>query len=173
MLRWTLPAAVLLLAACGAEERSPPPTSPPEHALAQEQRELAARYGIPSSFVNDLGMRFDLGQLYFKAGRLSEAIQEFQKAQNNPHRRLQAMLRLGQCFSRRGMHDLAARTLQNAIREKIVFDDEKKELIYELGCVLEHMKKREEAIEQFKLIYETDIGYKDVAAKVDAYYAGQ
>ena len=34
------------------------------------------------------------------------------------------------------------------------------------------MGKKEEAIEQFKLIYETDIGYKDVAAKVDAYYSG-
>ena len=27
-------------------------------------------------------------------------------------------------------------------------------------------------IEQFKLIYELDISYKDVAAKVDAFYAG-
>ena len=35
------------------------------------------------------------------------------------------------------------------------------------------MDKKEEAIEQFKLIYEVDIGYKDVAAKVDKYYSGQ
>ena len=80
---------------------------------------------------------------------------------------------LGQCFARRGMNDLAARSLQNAIKEKLNFDEEKKELIYALGCVLEKAGKKEEAIEQFKLIYETDIGYKDVAAKVDAFYAGQ
>jgi hypothetical protein len=70
------------------------------------------------------------------------------------------------------MNDLAARTLQNAIKEKVIFDEEKKDLIYSLGCVLEKMGKKEEAIDQFKLIYETDIGYKDVAAKVDAYYSG-
>jgi hypothetical protein len=35
------------------------------------------------------------------------------------------------------------------------------------------MGKKEEAIEQFKLIYEMDIGYKDVATKVDSYYASQ
>ena len=35
------------------------------------------------------------------------------------------------------------------------------------------MGKKEEAVEQFKLIYETDIGYRDVAAKVDAYYSSQ
>ena len=28
-------------------------------------------------------------------------------------------------------------------------------------------------LEQFKLIYESDIGYKDVAAKVDAYYSSK
>lgn len=124
-------------------------------------------------YPNDLQLRFELGQLHFEAGRVSEAIQEFQKAQNNPHKRIQALYYLGQCFARRGMSDLAARTFQNAIKEKLVFDDEKKELIYALGCAYEKMGKGEEAIEQFKLIYEVDIGYRDIAAKVDAYYAAQ
>ena len=35
------------------------------------------------------------------------------------------------------------------------------------------MGKAEQAIEQFKQIYEVDIGYKDVARKVDQYYAGK
>ena len=35
------------------------------------------------------------------------------------------------------------------------------------------MGKKEDAIEQFKTIYEIDIGYRDVASKVDAYYASQ
>jgi tetratricopeptide (TPR) repeat protein len=124
-------------------------------------------------YPTDLQIRFELGQLYFEAGKISEAIQEFQKAQANPNRRLAAMSCLGQCFAKRGMNDLAARTIQNALKEKQVFDEEKKDLIYLLGCVLENMGKKEEAIEQFKLIYEVDIGFKDVAAKVDAYYAGK
>ncbi|MBI4326916.1 MAG: tetratricopeptide repeat protein [Chloroflexi bacterium] len=124
-------------------------------------------------YPNDLQARFELGQVYFEAGKISEAIQEFQKAQSNPHRRVQAMSYLGQCFSRRGMNDLAARTLQNALKEKLVFDEEKKDLIYLLGSVLEKMGQTEEAIEQFKQIYEVDIGYRDVAGKVDAYYASK
>ncbi len=122
-------------------------------------------------YPNDLLIRFELGELYFKAGKITEAIQEFQKAQANPNKRLQAMGYLGQCFARRGMNDLAARTFQNAIKEKGPFDEEKKDLIYQLGCTFEKMGKREEAIEQFKIIYESDIGYKDVAAKVDSYYS--
>jgi tetratricopeptide (TPR) repeat protein len=124
-------------------------------------------------FPTDLAIRFEMGVLHFLAGKIGEAIQEFQKAQGNPHKRLAAMGYLAQCYAKRKMYDLAARTLQNAIKEKPVFDDEKKELTYNLGCVLESMGKKEEAIEQFKLIYELDISYKDVAAKVDAFYAGQ
>jgi tetratricopeptide (TPR) repeat protein len=124
-------------------------------------------------YPTDLAIRFEMGQLYFQTGKITEAIQEFQKAQSNPHKRLTAMGFLAQCYAKRKMFDLAARTLQNAIKEKAVFDDEKKELVYNLGCVLESMGKKEEAIEQLKLIYEMDIGYKDVAAKVDAFYAGQ
>jgi tetratricopeptide (TPR) repeat protein len=124
-------------------------------------------------FPTDLQIRFEMGQLYFQAGKISEAIGEFQKAQNNPHRRVAAMNFLAQCFAKRKMNDLAARTLQNALKEKPVLDDEKKDLIYNLGCVFEAMDKKEEAIEQFKVIYEVDIGYKDVAGKIDRYYSGK
>ena len=79
---------------------------------------------------------------------------------------------LAQCFAKRRMYDLATRTLQNALKEKLVFDDEKKDLLYNLACVLESMGKKEEAIKQLELIYEIDGGYRDVAAKVDAFYSG-
>jgi tetratricopeptide (TPR) repeat protein len=122
-------------------------------------------------YPNDLQYRFELGVLYFNASRLSEAIQEFQKAQNNPNKKVQSLYYLGQSFARRNMNDLALRTLQNALREKEVFDHEKKEILYAVGTVLDNIDKTEEAIEYFKQIYEVDIGFKDVAQKVDAYYA--
>jgi tetratricopeptide (TPR) repeat protein len=124
-------------------------------------------------YPTDLVIRFEMGVLYFQSGKIGEAIQEFQKAQNNPNKRLAALSYLAQCFAKRKMFDLAARTLQNAIKEKAAFDEEKKDLIYNLGSVLEAMGKKDEAIEQFKQIYENDAGYKDVSAKVEAYYSGQ
>ncbi len=124
-------------------------------------------------YPTDLQIKFDLGQLYYAAGKFNEAMAEFQKAQSNPQRRLQAMAYFGQCLAAKGMNDMAAKKIQEALKEKPAFDDEKKELLYMLGCVLEKMGKKEEAIEPFKQIYENDIGYKDVAAKVDAYYSGQ
>lgn len=121
----------------------------------------------------DLSIRYELGDLYLQAGRLGEAIAELQKAQNNPNRRIGAMNLLAQAFARRGMNDLAARKLQEALKEKVIFDDEAKELRYQLGVVLEKMGRHAEAIEEFKAIYEQDVSYRDVMARVDAHYAAQ
>lgn len=124
-----------------------------------------------SQYPTDLQIKFELGELFFKAGKLTEAIQEFQKAQANPHRKLQCISYLGRCFAKRGMNDLAAKKFQEVLKDKVEFDEEKKDWVYQLGCVLEAMGKRADAIEQFKQIYEADIGYRDVAARVDAYYS--
>jgi tetratricopeptide (TPR) repeat protein len=152
------------------------PDYPQQLAQLQAQKQefqLAECRARVEKYPTDLQIRFELGVLCFQMGKISEAIQEFQKSQNNPQRRLPSMSYLAQCFAKRNMNDMAARKLQEALKEKPVFDDEKKELIYILGCVLEKMGKKEDAIEQFKVIYEADIGYKDVAAKVDAYYSSQ
>jgi len=124
-------------------------------------------------YPTDLTIRFEMGALYFQAGKIGEAIKEFQKAKDNPHKRIAAMGYLAQCFAKRKMFDLAAENLQDAIKEKQVFDEEKKDLIYQLGCVLESMDKKAEAIDQFKIIYKADASYRDVEAKVEAFYEGQ
>ena len=124
-------------------------------------------------FPTDLAIRYEMGILYFEAGKINEAVQEFQKAQNNPNKRPLAMNYLAQCYARKKMYDLAVRTLQSAIAEKPVFDDQKKDMIYNLGAILETMDKKEEAIKQFELIYAVDSGYRDVGPKVDKYYSGQ
>jgi tetratricopeptide (TPR) repeat protein len=122
-------------------------------------------------YPTDLQIRFELGQLYFESGKITEAQQEFQKAQANPHRKIQAMTYLSKCFAARGMNDLAAKRLQEALKEKPAFDEEKKDLVHTLGVILEKMGKKEEAMEQFKAIYEIDSGYRDVGKRVEDYYA--
>jgi tetratricopeptide (TPR) repeat protein len=124
-------------------------------------------------FPTDLQIRFELGQLYFESGKISEAIAEFQKAQSNPNRKTKAMGYLGQCYARRNMNDLAVRTLESALKEKLVWDVEKKELTYNLGSIFEKMGKREDAKAQFEQLYGVDSSYKDVSKKMDDYYGGQ
>ncbi len=149
----------------------------PDHAAQVEQLKAAKlEFQVTECqkrverYPTDLAIRYEMGALYYQIGKFSEAITEFQKAQQNPHKRLAAMGYLAKCYGKKKMFDFAARTLQNAIKEKLIFDDEKKEMTYDLGTVFENMGKKDDAIEQFKLIYEVDSGYKDVAAKVEASY---
>jgi len=39
-----------------------------------------------------------------------------------------------------------------------------------LGCCFEAMGKKEEAIEEFKIVYSADISFRDVADKINAFY---
>jgi tetratricopeptide (TPR) repeat protein len=121
----------------------------------------------------DFAVRYEMGVLYFNAGKISEAIAEFQKSKNNLNKKIASMNYLGQCFAKRKMYPLAATTFQDAIKEKQVFDEEKKELVYNLGIVFEAMEKQKESIEQFEQIYAIDSSYKDVAARVDKFYGSQ
>lgn len=148
----------------------------PARARIEAERDafrLAELQKLVERYPTDLHLRYDLGAACLAAGKVTEAIRELQRAQNNPNRRVPAMGLLGEAFARRGMLDLAVRTLENALKEKAVFDEEKKALLYRLGRVYEQQGRADQAVEQFKLIYEADIGYRDVADKVDAYYAAK
>ena len=124
-------------------------------------------------YPTDKAIRFELGLLYFNQGRIIEAQPEFQQAENNPQRRVQAMLYSARCMTARNMNDMAARKLQNALKEKQGFDDERKELLYTLGIVLEKMGKAEDSIKQFMDIYEVDMKFRDVEERVNRHYSGQ
>jgi tetratricopeptide (TPR) repeat protein len=51
-----------------------------------------------------------------------------------------------------------------------IMDERKKDAIYQLGCCFEAMGKKEEAIEEFKIVYSADISFRDVADKINAFY---
>jgi tetratricopeptide (TPR) repeat protein len=143
-------------------------------AALEKQRqdfEVAEARKLVEKHPNDLALRHELGVLLFEAGRTSDAIREFQKSQLNPHKKITSLYYLGRCFARQKMYDFAIQSLQSAVAEKPVMDAEKKELIYTLGSVLEQSGRASDAIEQYKQIYAVDIDYKDVAPKVDAFYA--
>jgi tetratricopeptide (TPR) repeat protein len=123
-------------------------------------------------YPTDLLIQFELGQLYFEGGKITEAMQAFQKSERNPNKRIQSITFLAKCMEKRNMFDMAARRLTEVVKEKLTFDEEKKDLVYTLGCIYQKMNKKDESIEQFKLIFEVDMGYKDVAKRVEDHYAG-
>jgi tetratricopeptide (TPR) repeat protein len=118
----------------------------------------------------DLMARFELGAILVNLGKYREATSELQKARQNPAVRLKAMNLLGQCYSERGMLDLAAETLELASSELSLMDGAKKEIIYSLGLVYEKMGDTEKSIQCMKQIYSVDSEYRDVEQRVEGSY---
>jgi Flp pilus assembly protein TadD len=72
----------------------------------------------------DLQRRFELGVALFRRRRYVEAIVELQKAQGDPHRRIEAMRLLADCYEARRLFDLAERVRKNIARESGEDSDE-------------------------------------------------
>ena len=119
----------------------------------------------------DLLLRFELGEAFIKAGQFTDAIPELQRSKQNPNIRLKAMFLLGQCYVQKSMLDLAVKQFRDAAGETSTMDATKKDIVYNLGIVLEKLGKKDEYLECMKQIYEVDYGYRDVAARVESSYS--
>jgi tetratricopeptide (TPR) repeat protein len=115
----------------------------------------------------DMALRFALGEEFLKAGRLDEAVAEFQKAVKDPRKRIEALGLLGECFLQKGLYDLAARQLEKALEESPGLNSERgKAVVYNLGVLREKQGNLNAAKEQFLKIYEVDVSFRDVAERV-------
>ena len=122
-------------------------------------------------YPNDFPARQTLGELLLAAGQVDAALAQFQQAQKGPQVRVAALIGLGRGFKAKRLHDLAVTQLTLAKAELGALDETKKNVLYELGSCLELMGRREEAMAEFKAIYSEDIGFRDVADKINAHYA--
>jgi len=122
-------------------------------------------------YPNDLPLRFEFGKLLYENGQYNEAVQQFQLAQRYPKTHTQALYYLGMCFMQKTQFDLAKEQLEKAAEELTEMNDLKKEIFYQLGSLLEKTGDFTQAANRYyKEIYQTDIGFRDVAAKIEQAY---
>ncbi|HEY8932372.1 MAG TPA: tetratricopeptide repeat protein [Rariglobus sp.] len=145
-------------------------------SLAKAKHDFAAMQLVEAKdyaerYPNDYAARFTLANLYFEAGDYQNAIANYQQAQKNPKVRISAITGMGKALKARKMFDLAVAQFQTAKAELPGMDDLKKDVIYELASCYESMGKKTEAIAEYKIIYSEDIGFRDVADKINAFYS--
>ncbi len=122
-------------------------------------------------YPNDLRVRYEYGVALYQGDRINDAIQQFQASQRSPKHRTRSLYYLALCFKTKQQYDMAAQSLTAAASEIPVLDGTKKDILYELGTLHELMGKPQEAVGYFKEIYQVDIGYRDVAEKVEKLYS--
>lgn len=121
-------------------------------------------------FPNDPSYRFDFGQALFNRGEYTKALAELQQSQRNPRFKAIAGRLMGQCFFERGQLDMAIDQFNTVLEELKVMNDDKKETLYNLGLALEAQEKGEEAMEVYKQIFQADVAFRDIDARINAFY---
>ncbi len=123
-----------------------------------------------SRYPNDLTLRYQYGVTLYEHGNLNEAIREFQLAQKNPKNRVKSFYYLAMCFRDKAQYDMAIEQLEKAVESLGGMDEMKKDIIYQLGQISETMGVHDKAAAYYKEIYQVDIGYRDIAEKVEQVY---
>ncbi len=121
-------------------------------------------------YPNDLQIKYEYGVLLFERGQINEAIQQFQRSQQNPQRRLRSFYYLALCFKQKQQLDIAAEQLEKAAAELNLMDETKKDVVYELASIYEAMGQIPKAAALYKDIYAVDFGFRDVATKIERIY---
>ncbi|MFO8026129.1 MAG: tetratricopeptide repeat protein [Opitutales bacterium] len=136
-----------------------------ERAFRREQAEnLVKRY------PNEFSYRYELGELLFEDGEIDKAIENLQLALRSPKVRVNSLILLGKAYLKKGFHDMAAEQLQVAKSEIPGVNEQKKDVLYQLGQAYEQQGDMEKAIVEYKTLYGADISYRDVAQKIDEFY---
>lgn len=117
----------------------------------------------------DLMERFRLGNWLLTAGRVDEALAEFQQTVKDPHRKVDSLLLQARCFERKNITKLASKKLEEAVKEFPTLASPKaKAVYYDYADLLERMGDADAAREIFERIVEEDAAYKDVLERLSA-----
>lgn len=141
-----------------------------DEAFALEEEKEQFRFDDLSrrveAYPNDLGLRYELGVMYYQYEYYDEAISQFQLAQKSPKHRLEALYYLACCFKSKGQPDMAVMQLEAANSQLQVMDDLKKHVIYTLGQIAEEAGDNEKAFNYYKDVYAADIGFEDIGERM-------
>ncbi len=132
----------------------------------QQQLILEDTEARVKDFPSYLPLRYELGSVYLQRVMLDQAIGEFQLSVRDPKYALMSLNSLGLCFHKKGLYDLAINQFRKADNQITEWNDLKKEIIYNLGIVYEAMGNREKGLTEYKRIFEHDINFRDISAKI-------
>jgi tetratricopeptide (TPR) repeat protein len=119
-------------------------------------------------YPNNLAYKYELGLRYQVIGQYSEAIAEFQGAQNDPRRKGLCLLGLGECFQHIKKYNLAMDHFEKALAEIPDRDaDARKRTLYRAGRLAAALGHYDVAERHLATLAGMDFSYRDVSALLD------
>jgi tetratricopeptide (TPR) repeat protein len=116
----------------------------------------------------DYELKCRYGDFLMQGERFDEAIEQFQKAVKDPKFKVSAQNNMGKCFQRKRVYAVAVAQYQEALKGIMDPDsDLAKDIRYNLATACEEKGDDQGALEHYQQIMATDIGFRDVSARVD------
>ena len=119
------------------------------------------------SGAHDAAEYLGLAKTYIEMGMVEEAISALRASARAPNHRFEAASLLGRLYLKQGDIPHAIEWLERAAEAPAPGETESRELLYELGSILESAEETSRALAVF-LELQADAGeYRDVAARVE------
>jgi tetratricopeptide (TPR) repeat protein len=141
---------------------APPPPATLEDAFKDFRSEVSKQTGTHAA-----GEQMTLARTYLEMGMADEAIAALTEASRNPTFRFEAASLLGRLYQKRDNLERAAEWLERAAEAPAPTANEGRELLYDLGAVLETVGETARALAVLMEL-QADAGeYRDVAARIE------
>jgi len=143
--------------------------------IFEEFRMEAEGESAPST--EDYETHYNMATAYKEMDLLDDAIREFQTAAgltgsaDGTPRYFQCCNMLGHCFVKKGMPRAAVLWFKKGLDAPGRTPEEYKALQYELGSAFEEMGDVQRAVAAFTEVYGVDVGYRDIADKLESLQA--
>jgi tetratricopeptide (TPR) repeat protein len=144
--------------------------SPEELCRILNQHKKMAFIALVENFSTSMELKYRLAVVLFDLEENDEALKYFQTTSRVRDYASASMNYMGQILIRKKMLDLAIEQFQDGINIIEDMNDLKKEMIYNLGLVYESVGKNDKALEQYKMIFKIDVGFRDINKRIEAAY---
>jgi tetratricopeptide (TPR) repeat protein len=139
-----------------------------ERELKQFKRESYEE--LVEQFPSNVELKFQQASVLLELDELDEALKLFQVCSRVPELYAESMNFMGRILVKKGMLDMSIDRFRDGIAKVEKMNAIKKELIYNLGLTYEKAGKPDQALEQYKLIYKEDVGYRDISRRIENAY---
>lgn len=129
---------------------------------------------LPETNLNDLAAEaYERGLALRKAGLFKQAIEQFEKATNDPALALKAYAQIGLSQKSCDRYEDAVTSFRNALKSPGASKKDIVQILYVLGRTLESLGRIAEALEAYRWLRREDSLYRDVGERIDALSTGR
>jgi tetratricopeptide (TPR) repeat protein len=116
--------------------------------------------------ADDMESHYNLGIAYREMGLFDDAIGEFDKAQADPSRFVDCQTLKALCYADKGNFDKSEAAYRTALSSASLDDGQRLSLHYDLGVLYENFQHPEQALASYRLVFEVDPHFRDIAEKM-------